>query len=171
MAVAIGRKTNQIAIAHLSAIHKGDWNNAFVNTGGTGKATGDSMPKQKPTLVLFDNDADPESILSAMLSHIPGDSVTVDVNPTGINQYTGALKEAKAASVKANNGSKAAAKNKLDHATAAMRHNEAARMWAHASVEAPTKALAKEHNAKSNEHRLAAGQHRTISNGRGGNDL
>ena len=48
------------------------------------------MPKQKPTLVMFDNDADPEDILSAMLSHLPGDSVTIDANPEGTNQYTGA---------------------------------------------------------------------------------
>lgn len=98
-------------------------------------------------------------------------SVTMDANPEGINQYTGAKAGAKAASAKANKGTQLAAKNKLDHATAAMRHNEAARHQAHASVEAPTRALAAEHNRLSNEHRHQAAVHRTESNKRGGNDL
>lgn len=36
VAIRVGRKRNQIAIADLGAIGKGDWDHAFVNTGGDG---------------------------------------------------------------------------------------------------------------------------------------
>lgn len=35
-AIKLGKQQNQQAIADLAAIHKGDWNNAFIDTGGTG---------------------------------------------------------------------------------------------------------------------------------------
>lgn len=73
-----GRKANQIAIANLFAIHKGDWAHAFIDTGGTGKATTDSKPQQhsgaRGAMFLFDHDATPQQIARAMRKHLAQDA-------------------------------------------------------------------------------------------------
>ena len=46
-AVAAGTAHDQQAIANLGAIHKGDWDHAFINTGGTGKRMGTHISKEK----------------------------------------------------------------------------------------------------------------------------
>jgi hypothetical protein len=171
LAVAMGRRNNQIAIANLSAIHQGDWDHAFVQTGGTGKATGDSMPKQKKVLVLFDNTASADEILEAMLSHAPKGSVTQDANPEGINQYTGARSDAVSASNRAWNTSAKAEAGKVDHSKAAMHHGVAAK--AHSEAKAMTNDPRHQefHNMQIERHRAAREQHSRESNKRGGNDL
>jgi len=70
VAVSMGKRANQIAIANLSAISKGDWDNAFINTGGTGEPvnikTGQKIGKSATTVTFFDNDASPEDIYGAL---------------------------------------------------------------------------------------------------------
>lgn len=63
IAIEIGKKKNQIAIADLAAISRGDFDHAFINTGGTGVA---SKSGSKPKLVLFDNDVSAEEIVRAL---------------------------------------------------------------------------------------------------------
>jgi hypothetical protein len=64
LAVSVGAKKNQIAIADLGAIRKGDWDHAFINTGGTGKMV--KQNSRKPTMLLFDHDVKAEVILDAV---------------------------------------------------------------------------------------------------------
>lgn len=74
-AKALGRKRNQLSIANLKAINEGDWDNAIIDTGGTGEvkrgrkqrpsrytATG-SLAKAAPRLVLFDPSDDPDEVV------------------------------------------------------------------------------------------------------------
>ena len=46
-AMAAGSEHDQQAIANLSAIHKGDWDHAFISTGGTGAKMGTHISKAK----------------------------------------------------------------------------------------------------------------------------
>lgn len=64
LAITMGSKKNQIAIADLGAIKRGDWDNAFINTGGTGKMMKQS--KERPTMLLFDNDVKAATIMDAL---------------------------------------------------------------------------------------------------------
>lgn len=70
-AIAAGKQHNQISIADLGAIHKGDWDHAFIQTGGTGEAMQKSDKKlkskaEKPKLVLFPKNATGAEILAKL---------------------------------------------------------------------------------------------------------
>lgn len=75
-AVASGVKKNQVGIANLNAIAKGDWDNAIINTHGTGAAKTDLGVLMKTVdrtdktvasrLYLFDNAATADDIFSAL---------------------------------------------------------------------------------------------------------
>jgi hypothetical protein len=69
IAIAMGTRMNQKAIANLGAISSGNWGEAFINTGGTGAAVKAAM-MGKAVLVFFDGDATAEQILDALLSKI-----------------------------------------------------------------------------------------------------
>lgn len=51
IALAVGRKRNQVSIADLGAIAKGDWDHAILPTGGTGEALGKAV--RRATFILF----------------------------------------------------------------------------------------------------------------------
>lgn len=80
MATKMGRMTNQIEIANLGAIHRGDWDHAFINTGGTGERVklpwGDSsitriaMDTDHPVLCMFDTDKTPAYITEVLQGHL-----------------------------------------------------------------------------------------------------
>lgn len=61
-AIQAGQDHNQISIADLAAIHRGDWDTAIINTGGSGvqKSTG------KPHLVLATPDTDVTEFLDRL---------------------------------------------------------------------------------------------------------
>lgn len=55
-AIVAGRDHNQKAIASLDAIASGDWDNAFISTGGTGEVMAKSNhPKRPPDAILEPN--------------------------------------------------------------------------------------------------------------------
>ena len=60
IALGVGRKRNQIAIADLGAISRGDWDNAIINTGGTGVA------KRGGRFFLLKGSATPEELFNAV---------------------------------------------------------------------------------------------------------
>lgn len=62
----IGRDHNQIAIADLWAITRGDWDNAIIPTGGTGKSVSILRKIEKPVFFLFDNDVTGEEIYNVL---------------------------------------------------------------------------------------------------------
>jgi len=76
LALAMGRKLNQISVADLGAISRGDMEHAFISTGGTGEAskadaggfdkvsmkTGDHLP----VFLLFPPKTKPETIVNAV---------------------------------------------------------------------------------------------------------
>jgi hypothetical protein len=69
MAMRIGTAKNQIAIANLGAIHANDWDNAFINLGGTGKFDKAYMRAINHVFMLFDADASAQDIVDGILSH------------------------------------------------------------------------------------------------------
>jgi hypothetical protein len=85
--------------------------------------------------------------------------VTIDYNPEGINQYTGASSsdagKASAAAVKAT----AAAKSPGGHAKATVAHAHAAKMHEGAAKNAPNKVTERWHPSMATAHRVAAKQH------------
>lgn len=64
-AIAAGKEHNQIAIANLEAINKGNWDEAFINTDGNGEAVKKSV-KSKPKLVLFPKKVTGQQILEKL---------------------------------------------------------------------------------------------------------
>jgi hypothetical protein len=60
IALGVGRKRNQIAIADLGAISRGDWDNAIINTGGSGLA------KRGGRFFLLKGSATPEELFNAV---------------------------------------------------------------------------------------------------------
>lgn len=74
-AVAAGKQHNQKAIADLAAVHREDWANAFIQTGGTGMKKQDvppptptpaqksDPPPDKPRFALFDKNVTGQQIL------------------------------------------------------------------------------------------------------------
>jgi hypothetical protein len=94
VAYKMGVMTNQKAIADLGAIHRGDWDHAFVDTHGTGTpvnlpwnrrshdeamsitkiaatAKRQMMNKNHPVMIYFNADATPLEIYAAIQSHLP----------------------------------------------------------------------------------------------------
>ena len=72
-AVKMGHKANQLEVAHLTAIAKKDWSNAFIKTGGTGepvKMPWDAKPS-KLVLVLLEGSASAQQIHEAISKHLP----------------------------------------------------------------------------------------------------
>lgn len=69
VAVRVGRKRNQISIADLDAVTRGDWDHAFIDTGGTGAAVA-TKRAFRHHLVLFDFDADPAAIAAALRDQV-----------------------------------------------------------------------------------------------------
>lgn len=63
LALAVGRKRNQISIANLRAIAQGDWEHAILDTGGTGAAKRSGL---RPMWVLVDLDSDPAILYAAL---------------------------------------------------------------------------------------------------------
>lgn len=51
-AMAAGKEHNQLSIADLDAIHRGDWDHAIIDTGGDGKNGDVQKRDQRPHLVL-----------------------------------------------------------------------------------------------------------------------
>jgi hypothetical protein len=70
LAISMGKKHNQVSIAHLSAIAKGDWDHAFIPTGGDGSAPVQKDDSSQKVLVIMDGDASADSIADALLSHL-----------------------------------------------------------------------------------------------------
>jgi hypothetical protein len=64
LAVRMGKRKNQIAIADLGAIAKGQWDQAIIPTGGTGAAVSKQVG-QRPRWVLFDLDTRAADIVAA----------------------------------------------------------------------------------------------------------
>ncbi|MDE2100871.1 MAG: phage portal protein [Patescibacteria group bacterium] len=76
-AVEAGKKANQISIADLDAISRGDFDNAFINTGGTGEApkAEKAVKTGEPVWVLFNHKTSPKDIyrkLMAVAKHQKG---------------------------------------------------------------------------------------------------
>jgi hypothetical protein len=61
-ALAAGKEHNQISIADLAAIHKGDWDHAIINTGGTGV----NKSADQPHFVLATPDTDVTEFLDRL---------------------------------------------------------------------------------------------------------
>jgi DNA topoisomerase-1 len=61
IALGVGRKRNQIAIADLEAISRGDWDNAIINTGGDGLTKAARM-----RFFLLRGDVTPEELVNAV---------------------------------------------------------------------------------------------------------
>lgn len=68
MAKESGIKHNQKCIADLGAIKRGDWDNAFIDCGGTGEAKA-AKGKKKGTYMLFDANASAQKILDTLLKN------------------------------------------------------------------------------------------------------
>jgi hypothetical protein len=75
LAISMGRRLNQISIADLDAISRGDFQHAFLRTDGTGSATEFdkvttfqklSQGDDRPVFLLFDLDTSPEVIHQAV---------------------------------------------------------------------------------------------------------
>lgn len=72
-AIQAGKDKNQIAIADMAAIHRGDWDNAFINTGGTGDvAKKDNIKKDqkatptKPKFALLPGNCTAQELLAVL---------------------------------------------------------------------------------------------------------
>jgi hypothetical protein len=74
----MGRRANQISIANLGAIHAGDWDHAFIDTGGTGQALKVSKAVSGKVLALFDHDATAEEITQVLMAHLAVSKAAVD---------------------------------------------------------------------------------------------
>jgi hypothetical protein len=132
MAAKMGRMSNQIEIANLGAIHRGDWDHAFVNTGGTGERVklpwGDAsitrmaMDDGHPVMCVFDTSKSPAYITKILRGHLG--KLAKDYNPQGVNQYTGAAVGAERASASAYEASKSAS-GPIGHRLAASEHAKA----------------------------------------------
>lgn len=61
-AIQAGKEHNQISIADLDAIHRGDWSEAVINTGGTGV----QKTEGKPHFVLATPDTDVTEFLDRL---------------------------------------------------------------------------------------------------------
>jgi len=92
VAYKMGVMANQKAIADLAAIHRGDWDHAFIDTHGTGTPVNlpwnkahdealsitkivatvkkQSMKKNHPVMIYFNADATPLEIHAAIVSHL-----------------------------------------------------------------------------------------------------
>jgi hypothetical protein len=69
-AIESGRKANQKAIADLDAIKRGDWDRAFIDTGGTGEAKAASgSGKKSGTYMMFDAKVTAQEIIDALKKH------------------------------------------------------------------------------------------------------
>lgn len=69
-AIESGRKSNQKCIADLDAIKRGDWDNAFIDTGGTGEAKAASgSGKRSGTFIMFDAKVTAQEIMDAVKTH------------------------------------------------------------------------------------------------------
>lgn len=68
-ALAAGKEHNQISIADLGAIHRGDWAEAIINTGGTGEKPVEKSEGSKPHMVLATPDTDITEFLDRLKIH------------------------------------------------------------------------------------------------------
>jgi hypothetical protein len=71
LAIGMGRKLNQIWVADLGAIQRGDFEHAFIQTCGTGKFEKVTFRKlgkgdSRPVFLLFDSGTKPEVIHQAV---------------------------------------------------------------------------------------------------------
>lgn len=64
-----GMKHNQKCIADLAAIKRGDWDNAFIDCGGTGEAKAVSKRGKKGTYMMFDVNVSAQKILDTLLKN------------------------------------------------------------------------------------------------------
>jgi hypothetical protein len=68
-AIQSGRDHNQICIADLDAIKRGDWDHAFIDTKGTGASKAASGGSKSGTYFMLDANATAQQIMDAIKKH------------------------------------------------------------------------------------------------------
>lgn len=66
IALAVGRRRNQISVADLDAISRGDWDHAIIPTGGTGTAVVGKAGRARGKFILFPASVTAEELVASL---------------------------------------------------------------------------------------------------------